>query len=384
MRRNQIVFFLIIGGAVLIIAAGLALQALSGGGSNPQNTPVSPSNKDPLPISVAVSTIGEPWISAAVAAYNQNNPQINGRAVTVNLVRQDSLGVWASSNTPWSAADHPTVWIPDASYEVAFANEINLRYAVYKPSLAQTPLVWGGFSSRTDVIQTAYNSVDSRSIQQAASAERWETLGGNSRWQFVKIAFARPNRTSSGLAALLTLVGGYADTPSLSNTLMNDSALQTWLQPLINAVPNFSTLGTDPALAMATRGTSTIELALLPENQWLIHYAEISRVEPVALFYPNSTIILDLPYAIWDEGLGEDERRAARAFGDFLLEADQQRAAGEHGLRPTAHSNLQQFQVFSQAADVVDFDFAGSAITPADRPATLSFLRWFENYRSAP
>ena len=386
MKRNQIVFFLIIGLALSIIAIGFGLQSFSsdGNGGDDASATAIPTTGAPLNLRVAVSTVAEAWVSDAIDAYNATRPVINGHAVTVQIVRQDSLPVWAESSGVWSAQNHPQVWIPEASYELAFSDEIRLNYEAYQPSLAQTPIIWGAYQSRSAIIIDTYGEFSANTVQQAAAVERWDAIGGNTRWGFVKVAFARPDSGSSGFAALLTLSGEYGVTSRLDSTLMSDSALHDWLLPIIAAVPNFSTLGLDPAATMATRGASTADFGLLPESQWLIHFDTLSQSEPFELFYPANTVVFDFPYTIWNGSeTSEDERRAARAFGDFLMSDDQQQRAGEHGLRPAKLNQLAEFAPFRNAGAAVQIDYSTGVISPENRPAMLSFLNWFETSRSA-
>jgi hypothetical protein len=353
----------------------------SGGGSAPTAVPAGPA----ISLEVAVNDILQPWVAEAAAAYNATSPTVNGRSVTVRVTRQNSVSIWADSGSSWTALNHPVVWIPEANYAVAYANEVNLPFSAIESSLAQTPIIWGAYQSRSIVIIDSYGAFTSQAVQEAAAAERWESVGGNSRWQFVKIAFARPESNGSGLAALLTLAGEFAGQPSLTGDLMSDAGLHSWLEPIINGVPNFSTLGPDPALTMANRGTSTGEIALLPESQWLAHFEELNRVEAIELYYPDFYVLLDFPYAIWDRSeTSSEERRAAEDFADFLLSADQQRAAGEMGFRPTNGPNLANLTPFSAAIGIAQEELSGSEITPAGRPGTLALLRWFENFRTAP
>jgi len=371
--------------AVAIVGVGLLMQAGGNGGStdapDPTNTPTGPA----IILQVAVTPVLEPWIADAASAFNTTNPTVSGRAVSVRVTRQDSVSIWAESGGAWTTLNHPQVWIPEASYAVAFANEVNLRYSTIQPSLAQTPIIWGAYQTRSTVIIDAYNAFTTDAVQEAAVEGRWENIGGNSRWQFIKIAFARPNSNGSGLAALLTLAGEYAGEASLTNNLMSDAALLDWLEPVINAVPNFSTLGPDPALTMANRGTSTGEIGLLPESQWLAHFEDLNGVEPIELFYPDFYVLLDFPYTVWDGNeTSDDERRAAEDFADFLLGPDQQRAAGEMGFRPANGPDLNQLTPFSAAQGIVQEALGGGEVTPADRPGMLALLRWFENFRTAP
>ncbi|MBZ0306641.1 MAG: substrate-binding domain-containing protein, partial [Anaerolineae bacterium] len=214
-------------------------------------------------------------------------------------------------------------------------------------------------------------------------AESWSAIGGDATWRFIKIGFSRPDREDSGLAALFTLASTYADTPELTNVLMNDTGLRRWLGPIVDSVPNFSSLGTDPADRMVNTRQSAAEIALLPESQWLIHYNNLTRIEPIFLNYPESYLLLDFPYAVWDgQETTADEQQAAADFGRFLLSDAQQRAAGEYGLRPARMIDLQQFSVFN--VPQVQLTLSGSPINLPERAGALSLLRWFEGYRTAP
>lgn len=384
MRRSQIVFFLIILSAMAIVAIGFALQ--SSNDSNDNNSSSDTSSNQPIALRVAVNPVIEPWIREAVEDYSRNNPRVKNRPVTIQVISQDSLTVW-QGESGWSVLNHPQVWIPEANYALQYVQEGNLglRYTVLENTLVQTPIIWGAYQSRADVILNEYGSFNGKTIQQTAELGAWSNIGGDSAWRFIKIGFSRPDSKDSGFAALLTLASAYAESPSLNNQLMNDSALWAWLGPLVDSVPNFSSLGADPADWMVNMRQSAIEIGLLPENQWLIHYGDLSKIEPILLYYPENYLLLDFPFAIWDgQETTEEERQAAADFGKFLLSEAQQRAAGEKGLRPARLTDLAQFTPFNTAANQVQLTLAGSPISLPGRAGALSLLRWFEGYRTAP
>jgi hypothetical protein len=326
----------------------------------------------------------EPWVTQAAQDYMASNPKVGNRAVMVQVSRQESLGVWGEGANLWSAQNHPLVWIPEAGYNLAFAQEMRLNYQAHKASLGQSPVIWGGYQDYATVIVDRFGAVDSNNIQAAAAAERWEAIRGNSRWGFIKLAFSRPDSTGTGLASLFTLLGDL-NNGALSEGLLGDTGNFEPLKPIIDSVPNFSTLGFDPGLVLSTRGTSTAELALLPEQQWLSHWGQLTQNESLLLYYPAHYILLDFPYAIWSDGeTTADERRAAQAFGDFLLTAPQQQALAESGFRPASGGNLSQYGPFSAAGDQVAPRLSGTALTPPDRASVLALLRWFKTYRTAP
>ena len=179
---------------------------------------------------------------------------MNGRAVVVNVTEQDSVDVWGGSNPVWSSSNHPVVWIPEANYTIGYANETTLNYAATIPTLAKTPIIWGIYQDRDAVLQTEYGTFSADAVQQATIARRWQEFGGNSRWGEVTLAFSRPDTFGSGLATLFTFAGEFGETDTLNATLLNGDDFQTWAEEIVLAVPNFSTLNSNPPSIMATRG----------------------------------------------------------------------------------------------------------------------------------
>lgn len=385
MKRNQVVFFLIIGLAIVIVGVGLALQ--NGDSSSPNNSPQTVAtavvNAPPITLEVAVSPLAQAWVNAAAAEYNRSNPSQNGRLVTVRVTNQDSIAVWTSARPYWTAENHPDAWIPEAAYVLSYAAQANLPFETAQNSLAQSPVVWGAFETRSRVIETEYGSFSSNAIQQAVQANSWFDLaGGNQQWGFVKLGFARPNSIGGGFASLLTLMGEHEQASQITHNPSQDAALRDWLTPLIDAVPNFAGLGADPAATIATRGTSMADIGLLPESQWLMNMANFR--ESIFLHYPEYYLLLDFPYAVWSGEGGESAvRQAAVAFGEYLRSAEGARFAGLNGLRPAGVRDLTQYAPFAAAGDTLQDQLSGTAITPPNRDTARSILDWFARYRPA-
>ncbi|MFP4321312.1 MAG: substrate-binding domain-containing protein [Anaerolineales bacterium] len=385
MKRNQLVFFAIIGLAILIAGAGFAVQALgsltddepetaSGNTQDPAEDPLGP----PLTLEVAVNPLLADWADEAARAYNASNPIVENRPVRVQITEQDSLDVWTTGAGVWSAQRHPDAWIPEAGYALAFANDFNLEFDIVQPSLAQTPMIWGGYESRTDVIVRSYDEFSSQTVQQAAAAELWSDLGGAPQWRFIKLAFSNPNRLESGLAALLTLLNDYAATRDPGDDAATDSDFREWLMPIIRAVTDFN--NPNPATIMATTGTSQIEIALLPEAQWLTTVEELTRAEPVAMFYPTYGVHLDFPFAVWaGDNAQPGARAAAEDFAAYLLGDGPKNDLGQAGFRPTNGVDLLSYAPFSAAAAQIRTTLPEDDYSPPSRQAILSLLRWFEN-----
>ncbi len=373
MKRNQLVFFLIIGLAILIAGAGILLQSLGGGDDDPDTANTANTADTPIPhltLEVAVNPLLVDWATEAARAYNAANT----RGVTVRISEQDSLDIWTTGASEWSAQRHPDAWIPEAGYVVEFATQQGLDFELVEASLAQTPIIWGGYASRTEVILREYGEVSSQTVQEAAQAESWSSIGGASQWRFIKLAFSNPNRVESGLAALLTLLADYAETNQVDDEVAQDSEFRDWLRPIMTAVTDFNT--PDPAQVMATTNTSQIEIALMPEAQWLASYSALTSREAIALFYPAYGPRLDFPLVAWAD---PDTRAAVEDFAAYLLDDTRQARLAEEGYRPVNGADVMAYAPFSQASEQVPATLPDREFSPPGRDALLSLLRWFDN-----
>lgn len=388
MSRNQVVFFSIILAALLIVGVGIVLQGLggsddNGGGGNtnaPRNSTATPGST--LQIELAASPLLEPWLREAVAAYHATNPVAANRPVRVQLEIEESTPIWADSGSAWNSSNHPTAWIPDATYAIDYAAERSMAFEIVEESLVTSPLIWGVYESRSLPVSDLEGSFDTPAVQAAALAESWGDIpGGNTNWRFVTLAFPRPERSEAGYAALLTLTGGYANAAELPNNLLSDGELHRWLEPMLRAVSNFSSLGNDPANVMATR-SGTADMGLLPEALWLRHFARLNQREAFLLHYPDYTIVLDFPLALWGDSNAE-EQAAVEHFAAFLLNSAQQSAAAAHGLRPARGGNLANVALFAETNGQAQPEYDSTAIVPPNRGAAAALLGWFSRTRGA-
>ncbi len=338
------------------------------------------SSQPPLEIRVAADATANAWLQHAVNAFNATDPVVNGtRRVRVVLEPVDDLKVWLGSQT-WTAVAHPAAWIPASSASVRYAVEGGLPFELAAASLAQSPLVWGGFASRVNVLtQNGAQPFDWPAVAAAAKVESWTALGGDPAWQFVKLAFAQPTSKMSGLAVMFSGAAAFHETGNLTGEALRARAFRDWMQPVIRSVPNFSTLAGDPAAAMARQGTATADVALLPEVDWLVNLSRLQRIEEVVFAYPAYQFVLDFPLARWnDPQTGADERAAVDALAAWLLAPAQQAQALEYGLRPVNGSAAPETALFAAgAASGIRYDAAlGQPVTPPARADAQGYINW--------
>ncbi|MCC6614317.1 MAG: substrate-binding domain-containing protein [Anaerolineae bacterium] len=337
-------------------------------------------SQPPLEITFAVSPLAQAWVSASAESFNATNPLLgSGQRIAVHVQPVDDPAVWNDSTRAFSAQQHPQAWIPALASSVDYAVDARLPLVVIAPETAHTLLVWGIFESRAAVAESDTTAaLDWQRVQQIADAESWATLGGDASWGFVKLIFSRPSTTAGGLGVLFSGAGAYFGTTDLEAASLSDTAFREWMQRVLNSVPNFNTIGADPAAAL-TRGPSTGEIALLPESQWLVNLSGIVQREPVLFSYPAYTVLYQFPVALWDAPeMTSIERDAVYRFADWLQTPGEQARAIEFGLRPL-DGNISETAALFAAGEtygiVLTPDMA-TTVTPPTRNEVLRMINW--------
>ncbi|MDX2137113.1 MAG: substrate-binding domain-containing protein [Chloroflexota bacterium] len=368
MRRGTIfiILFLII--AAVVVGASQFLRSL-------------PATE----VTIAVSPLAERWVRAAAESFNATNPLVNStQPIQIRIEVIDDPLVWQDGTRPWTAQSHPDGWLPALSASVNYAVEARLPIAQVQPTTARTLLVWGIFNSRATAAGANVAPLDWEQVQSVAATGRWDQLpGGQASWGFVKLVFGDPARSAGGLGVLVSGAAAHADDADVSANALLNSEFQAWMRPVLDSVPNFNTIGADPAAAL-TRGPSAGEIALLPESQWLTNLSGIANREAMTFSYPAYTLTFDFPLTQWTDTTTTDaERQGVRLFGDWLLSNAQQQAAFTYGLRPVELLVDTQATLFTAGvgAGIQINPPATQAITLPDRNTLLRLLSWVGSVR---
>lgn len=315
MRRGTIIVVIFI-----IIAAGVV------------GVSVFLRSQPPLEFTVTVSPMAEAWLRDAAASFNASNPTINStQAVRVAVQPQDEAQIALGESAAWTRESHPDGWIPAADFSVNYARNRGLPFDTIQPSVAQTPLVWGGFS---DTVADATND--------GQEPFDWPAVNAAVASQPIRLAFRSPSSTIDGFAVLLSGAAALADDPVITRDSLRSPAARTWLENTVLAVPNTATLGASAAQTMAARGPSVGGLALLPESEWLTNLRGqlVNASTPVQLAYPAYTVQFTFPCTAWNDPSAQnptteaDRVKAVTAFCNYLLTPAQQANAARFGLRP--------------------------------------------------
>ncbi|MEQ8677721.1 MAG: substrate-binding domain-containing protein [Aggregatilineales bacterium] len=336
-------------------------------------------NQPPLEITVAVDPLAEDWIRESADAFNASDTLINGtRRVQVNVISTSDLDVWQNTRTNfWTAENHPELWIPASSASVTYAARANIPFNVVTESTARTPLLWGGYANRVDLLTADGEAFDWSQVVMAAETESWQALGGGNG--FVNLAFLLPDRTMGGLGVLLSASAAYNDTVNLSGGVISRD-FYDWLTPVIDSVQNFNTIGNDIAQFMA-RNRASVDIAIGPEVQWLNGLDGITRNGEVRFSYPEYAFVFDFPVAQWeDPATTSEELSAGQAFANYLLDDARQTRAIAHGLRPAVGAPPVTASLFSTAEAygvLIDPPLDTNVIQPPSATDIQSLIQWF-------
>lgn len=299
-------------------------------------------SQPPLDIRIAVSPLAEAWVRDAAAAYNATEPVVNTtRRVQVSVEVLEDASLWLSDNPAQFNQNPPDAWIPAAVFSLRYAQEQRYPLTALRNSLAQTPLIWGGFNDSVEVVS-------------GDAPLDWAALTDYATDNRITLAFYNPTSSVLGISALLSGAAARANTATISASEFNSAAFREWMQPVLQSVPSFNTFGSSVAQTLATRGRSVGEIALLPESEWLVNAGRGQFANSLLLSYPAYTLVFDLPFATWSQPATEaadpvDRDAALNAFANFLLSAAQQTNAQRFGLRPADATVLPTGNLFTSA-----------------------------------
>lgn len=353
MRRGTFVIILFVLVAGAIIAATTLLRS-----------------QPALEITIATDPLAREWVQAAALSYNESGATVGvGRRVRVLVTTRSDTQVlqspW-SPNTPQSPNNHPVGWIPAWSSLAAVSRGSTVTTQTVALSLARTPLVWMSYASRDADIP----DVSWQGIQEVADSEN------------IDLAFSLPPQSVQGLASLISAVADFHQTGILSDSMLSDSAMRSWLMPLIESVPNFNTLGPNVALYVAGPQGGTVDAAIAPESQWLSALNTLTSKGQPRFAYPTFPVVFDFPFVtLRDIATTDDEISAAQSFAAYLSSAAQQQNLERFGLRPAQSDPLATSTIFGPAQQ---YGIAASlpSAQPVQLPSSssvLSLLTWFNS-----
>jgi len=396
MRRTRLVFFVVIGIALLIVVASLVVRWV-GQQTRPRGLATGQEESGPLKVRIVTALPVEPWVQEAARRFNAEKHELEGRPIEVSVYPMDGL----SALNRWDREEMlidgqvPTVWIPDNRYLVELANatykeklgrDVFLTDGEYRARpVALSLFCWGIYSSRAEVLRAKFGEINWHTIHDAAMAKGgWPELGGDPSWGFFKLVVPNPHKNVGGLAAMVAAAGEYYEKTNISVADVTDPTFQKWLGELMSSMTNLSA-GAYTVEDLALFGYSAGDGGQLLESDLLVNMEGIQTrwADPLIIVYPKYLTWFDFPFTVW---MGPEttaaEKNAALVFEKYLLSEPIQTLALQWGLRP---ANLKvpldgEGSLFvrwqSQGAMVIVP--RATAMRSPDRDVLQALLRWFD------
>jgi ABC-type glycerol-3-phosphate transport system substrate-binding protein len=390
MNRTRIIFFAIIGLAVVIVVGGLIWSQLSD-----QTDPLEPKASDePLEVHIVSALPVADWVQEAADQFNAEQHTLEGRLIHVTVTPMD--GLTAKGRYEREEMDPlPTAWIPDSRYLVELVNaaykerlgrDVFLTDGEYRARpLSISLLAWGIYDSRAQVMEEQYGEISWQTIHDAAIAPGgWGELGGENDWGYFKLAISNPRKNISGLAAMVAAAGEYYDKTNITVEDVTDPDFQVWLGKIMSSMSDLSG-GTYTVADLALFGYTTGDAGQLLESDLLVNMQGIQTrwADPLRIVYPQYVTWFDFPFTVWmGPETSAQEKNAALEFEEYLLTEEVQRKALAYGLRPanpsvpvSGEGSLFDLWAGQGVLGVVP---RTTAMRSPDREVLQALLRWFD------
>jgi hypothetical protein len=322
-----------------MVGAGFVVRSLfDTAGDGPGSTPVA------VPM-LCAEEIAK-FCDETVAAFAETDPKVDGRPVRVELTSLDSV---TAAKRIADGTENPLVWIPAST---AWIDEVNAASRTdgggdifYETGeyqalpIAESPTVLVGPRERIDVLTARCGGALTWPCIRDATIENggWTTIGGNPAWGLVKVGYANPTTTNTGLLALILMSYGYWDRPTgLTPAEIADPGYVQFVRDIGVSVTAFADSSPDYARDIVNRCPSFYDIALTYESVAATSVRNaVGRGCDLAIAYPTINVKSDFPFAIavTDDTTAE-QKDAAVALRDFFYAPESQERALALGLRP--------------------------------------------------
>jgi Ca-activated chloride channel family protein len=238
-------------------------------------------------------------------------------------------------------------WSPASSaYRDLFEQNWRAKHAnnpiAKSENLALTPMVFVMWESRHAPFVKKYGKVSFRTVFRAMrEPSGWETIAGQPGWGRFKFGHTHPNRSNSGLLALVLMAYEFSGKEhDLSPAEVARPEFLRWLEAFESGVsrpggslsPSTGTLMRE----MVLRGPSQYDCLLIYENLAIDYLAAArDRWGDLHVDYPEPNMWNEHPFYILDvPWTDRSKQEAAASYLKFLMSQSMQERALAHGFRP--------------------------------------------------
>lgn len=341
--KIAIVIGFLIAAGVIVFVAGRGGKTESGDAPKPgsNGSASQPAPTDVVEISLEYSTEKREWVEAAVAQFHAANP-----AIKVTLIAKGSL---ESASAILDGTDKPTLWSPADSlvsnllatdWQTKTSSELFPTSGEAAPQpLLLTPLVFVVWEDRAKVLLDASDGTLSwKTLHKAVTSPKgWPAVGGKPAWGFVKLGHTDPNKSNSGLqAVVLMAMEFFHTTTDLTVEQMLDPKFQDFVKEIETGVPHFEASTGTFMTEMIRFGPSKYDIALVYESLAVSQLENAQgRWGSLHIYYPPTTIWSDHPIVLlrgpW---VTPPQKAAGEKLIAFLRSVPVQSTALRFGFRP--------------------------------------------------
>ena len=288
-------------------------------------------------VKVVANTNLTPWLKGTVDQFNQASVKIsNGQQAYVQLQSVDA-GQAAADMT--SGTSLPGLWIPDDDAWVAvLASKGQAAFQGDCQSVAKSPLVidiWRPIAEALGWPGRALGWLDLGTL--AADPSSWAYYTGGQYGATLRVGHTHPGLSGSGSDTLLAVVHAARNkTSTLTAADINDPVVQASVTAFEGTVATFSQSTEQLGQTMETRGIKYLSAAIMYESTVVNDGG--GGADGLVAVYPYEGTFMSTNPACVNGTASAPVQEAARAFRDFLLKPQAQRAALAAGLRPVNNS----------------------------------------------
>lgn len=365
MKGNRVLFGIIIGLAIVIVAGVLltrlvssALRGASGVVEKPANAIVVPFVYAPeFDKNLNVSTIITDFNRAFAEGRNPVTGQslrpgeqpiwIEGKPGSSGTVHEGIINAFIAPNN--ANVERPVLWSPSVRHWLALVN-YQTGQRVFDvdgaPATAVAPVVMAIWESRLKALQAKHGSEIGweELLGVFNNPDGWNAYGLSGR-PSVYYGHTDPRVSSTALSTLMAEFyassrynAGNTNASVLTLSQVNDPKVQEGVRQIENLIKHYSARTTE-FIEYIAQGPEYLDFVALEENDLIFINQGKTQIKPpeklVALYPKEGTFMHDHPFAIPNAPWVTDEqRRAAEVFTQYFLTKEVQQKVMEAGFRP--------------------------------------------------
>jgi ABC-type Fe3+ transport system substrate-binding protein len=288
-------------------------------------------------IGIAYGTEKKLWLEWAVQEFAKTR---EGEGVSIHLI---PMGTLEGAQALVGGDERIHAWSPASGVcEDDFRKEWSARRGgkpiSRREDLALTPMVFVMWEERYQAFSRERGAVSFESIRKALQEQSgWGAIAGKPEWGLLKFGHTHPGQSNSGIQTLVAMAYEFHHkTKGLAVGDIVDPAFQDWVGKIESGASARSNSTGNLMREMVLKGPSSFDLLFVYESVAIDYLKSAEgRWGAIRVVYPERNLWNENPYYVLDAPWSStDQKKAASAFLDFLLDERAQREALVHGFRP--------------------------------------------------